>query len=128
MREKRQRDRTVKNPSEAFNLLLQQNFISTLIFFIRKKRKAKTEEREEKMRSFYTIETNISCFSSLSFCLRNFFFTTMETLWQRPEKRTNKKKKQQKRILHKCIHVYMHILILFFFVCRANRCDESRNV
>lgn len=28
-----QRDKTVKNPSQAFNLLLQQNFISTLIFF-----------------------------------------------------------------------------------------------
>lgn len=32
VRREGERDRTVKNPSEAFNLLLQQNFISTLIF------------------------------------------------------------------------------------------------
>lgn len=69
----KQRDRTVKNPSEAFNLLLQQNFISTLIFFKRRKVKHK---------KFDSIETNISCFLSAW----NFFFITMETLLKKPKK------------------------------------------
>lgn len=49
MRETQRTDRKVKNPSEAFNLLLQQNFISTLIFFMREKK-----GEEQKMRSLYT--------------------------------------------------------------------------
>lgn len=61
-REQKQRDRTVKNPSEAFNLLLQQNFISTLIFFMRDEGRRVRESEKTEMRSLYTIETNISCF------------------------------------------------------------------
>lgn len=73
-----ERDRTVKNPSEAFNLLLQQNFISTLIFFRARERRA-----EIKMRSSRTIETNISCFCRARNVRENFFFTTMEASRER---------------------------------------------
>lgn len=80
----KQRDRTVKNPSEAFNLLLQQNFISTLIFFMREKGRQKCDR-------FYTIETNISCFLCLPF--GHFFFATMETLSLTPGKETEAAKR-----------------------------------
>lgn len=58
----KQRDRTVKNPSEAFNLLLQQNFISTLIFFMREKRRQKCDRFEQSKQIFHVFVPSIPAF------------------------------------------------------------------
>lgn len=106
--QEKQRDRTVKNPSEAFNLLLQQNFISTLIFFQKAKSNAK------KLRSLYTIETNISCFSFARF-VWEISFSPQWKLFRKARKTAAAKD---------CINasnVYIHILIFFPFAARDER-------
>lgn len=64
------------------------------------------------MRSLYTQSKQIFHVFLWSFRLRNFFFTTMETLSQKSERKHTEK-------LHKYIYVYKHILI--FFCCREMR-------
>lgn len=58
----KQRDRTVKNPSEAFNLLLQQNFISTLIFFMREKGRQKCDRFKQSKQIFHVFVPSIPAF------------------------------------------------------------------
>lgn len=123
MRERRQRDRTVKNPSEAFNLLLQQNFISTLIFFMREKQGEDWAARGKNAIALYNRNKYFMFFHrrfvwEISFSPQWKLFKSLAK--QRPEKNNIS------GILHKCIHVYIHILI--FFACRAIRLHERKYV
>lgn len=95
-REQKQRDRTVKNPSEAFNLLLQQNFISTLIFFMRDEgRRVSESEREDR--------------NAIALYNRNkyFMFLHRRFVWSisfSPQWKCWPKNGNRSGILHKCTY------------------------
>jgi hypothetical protein len=101
-REDEKRDGTVKNPSEAFNLLLQQNFIpgSETLIFSGDAREERGERRNMRESLLYNRNKYFMFLLSFSSPEKHFFLATMERRRQKHRKSSRTEVQQ----LHKHIH------------------------